>query len=527
MGVKRTILRNVFSNWTGYAVNVVVALLLSPFIVRALGDDLYGFWVLIISLSGYYGVLDMGIRSAVGQYVTRYWAQGDVSGINRTMNTAVVLMSGAAVLVIIASLFISLEIPDWFSTQEEAPWRLQWSVAIMGLGIAIGFPLAVYGSATVATQRYDLSNLIAIAERLISAGMIVWVLGAGYGLLGFSIVITATTLLGATARLMVAFRLLPGLVFSPRAFARSSLAEIAHYGFFSFIIRVADQLIQATSVLVIGAFMTTVAVTYYAIGANLIPYYVAIITGITWTLMPLATAYDAQKDGDGLRRLWLAGTRAAFALSALIAGGLIFLGHDFLSLWMGEKYVLGEPYPSSATILAILAAGYLVRLSNNVGVQVLFGMRRVRLLAALFGAEAMANLVLSVILIHPFGLVGVAMAVVTPMIIIQGLVLPLATSRRLGVPWGLNLCKLFWGGLSVLGVMTGMSLLLSDRLIVTTWTIFMVKAALLTAPAFVCAFWLGTSGQDKTQLLTLIGLRRRPGSKGTTRSSIAGGADAD
>ena len=526
MSVKRTVLRNVLSNWTGYAVSVGVALMLSPFIVHSLGDDLYGLWTLIVAFTGYYGVLDLGIRSGVGQYVTRYWAHRDMPGVNRTMNTAVVLMSGAAALAIAASVVISLGIPSWFPAQGEAPWRLQWSAAILGLGIAIGFPLAVYGSATVATQRYDLSNLIAIVERLASAGLIVWVLRAGYGLLGLSIVTTVISLLGATVRVLVAFRLLPGMIFSPRAFAKSSLAEIAHYGSFSFIIRVADQVIQATSALVVGVFMTTAAVTYYAIGANLIPYYVAIITGVTWTLTPLATAYDAQGDGDGLRRLWLAGTRAVFALSAIVAGGLVFLGHDFLNLWMGEKYVSGEQYASSATVLAILAAGYLVRVSNNVGVQVLFGMREVKLLAVLFGGEAIANLVLSIALVRPFGLVGVALGVAIPMVIIQGIVQPLVLLRRLGVSWGTHVLTLLWGGLAVIGVMAVMSVLLSGRLVATTWIIFALKAALLAVPASAFGFWLGTSAQDKTQLLALIGLTRRPRPNGITRSGVARGADA-
>jgi hypothetical protein len=145
----------------------------------------------------------------------------------------------------------------------------------------------------------------------------------------------------------------------------------------------------------------------------------------------------------------------------------------------------------------------------------------------LFGGEAIANLVLSVLLVRPFGLVGVALAVAVPMVIIQGIVQPLALLQRLEVSWGMHLCKLLWGGLAVIGVMAVMSMLLSGRLVATTWIIFAVKAALLAVPASACAFWLGTSAQDKTQLLELIGLRRRPRPNGTTRSDVARGADAD
>ena len=70
--------RNISSNLAGFLVSAVVALLLSPFIIRTLGDVKYGLWTLLISLTGYYGILDLGVRSAVGHYVTRYWAKNDV-----------------------------------------------------------------------------------------------------------------------------------------------------------------------------------------------------------------------------------------------------------------------------------------------------------------------------------------------------------------------------------------------------------------------------------------------------------------
>jgi len=310
----------------------------------------------------------------------------------------------------------------------------------------------------------------------------------------------------------VAFRLLPGLVFSPRAFARISVAEIAHYGFFSFIIRVADQVIRATSALVIGVFMTTAAVTYYAIGANLIPYYVSIITGLTWTLTPVATSYDAQGDREGLRRLLLDGTRVTFTLAAFIGGGMIFLGHDFLRLWMGEKYVSGEEYTSSATILAVLAAAYLVRMSQSCGLQVLFGMRQVRFLAALFCAEAAANLVLSIALVKPLGLMGVAVASLLPMLLAQGIVLPLFLLRRLGIPLRKYLAHVPWGGLAALAAMGLTCWPVSRYLTADNWPAFILKAIMVSVPAVAAGFIVGITRDEKRSLgRRLVSIARTAG----------------
>jgi len=60
-GATRTI-RNVAANWGGFAFSILVTFFLSPFVVRHLGNGSYGVWTLIGSLTGYLGLLDMGVR---------------------------------------------------------------------------------------------------------------------------------------------------------------------------------------------------------------------------------------------------------------------------------------------------------------------------------------------------------------------------------------------------------------------------------------------------------------------------------
>ena len=56
------ILRNVFSNWGGFVLSAVVNFFLAPFVVRHLGNTLYGVSVLFLALTGYLGMLDLGVR---------------------------------------------------------------------------------------------------------------------------------------------------------------------------------------------------------------------------------------------------------------------------------------------------------------------------------------------------------------------------------------------------------------------------------------------------------------------------------
>ena len=89
----RVILRNICSNWAGYGVAVVIGFLLSPYLVHQLGKTVYGVWTLVASVTGYFGVLDLGLRQSVGRFVTRRVSLEDHEGVNRTMTTAIAMLA--------------------------------------------------------------------------------------------------------------------------------------------------------------------------------------------------------------------------------------------------------------------------------------------------------------------------------------------------------------------------------------------------------------------------------------------------
>ena len=56
---------NALSNWVSLGVNVIIGFVLTPFIIRSLGKTGYGIWTLVCSFVGYYGLLNLGVGSAI------------------------------------------------------------------------------------------------------------------------------------------------------------------------------------------------------------------------------------------------------------------------------------------------------------------------------------------------------------------------------------------------------------------------------------------------------------------------------
>src|SRR5580658_2494500 len=81
-------LKNVLGSWLGLGTTVVAGFALTPYVLHHVGDSAYGVWVLLTAFTGYYGLLDLGLRSATIRYVARHIAVNETDELNRVVSTS-------------------------------------------------------------------------------------------------------------------------------------------------------------------------------------------------------------------------------------------------------------------------------------------------------------------------------------------------------------------------------------------------------------------------------------------------------
>src|SRR5215471_2940086 len=115
--VSSRIIRNFLMNWLAFGTTILAGFLMSPFLVRHLGDSVYGVWILIGSLAGYLGVLDLGVTPSTVKYVAEYRARADQAAMNRVVSSGLVIFSIAGCV----SLVVSLLVAGWFNRIFHSP----------------------------------------------------------------------------------------------------------------------------------------------------------------------------------------------------------------------------------------------------------------------------------------------------------------------------------------------------------------------------------------------------------------------
>jgi len=425
---KRQILKNVGSSWSALAVNVMVGIFLSPFILHHLGDAAFGIWVLIFSVTGYYGLFDLGIRSSVIRYVSKYTATNDRQKLTQFVNTALFSYTciGAASMVITALLSSSIE--HLFNIPPEMHSQARLLLLMVGASVSLSFPLGVFGGMLEGLQRFYILNWTSIGATLARAALIVYCLNRGYGLVTVALITVVLPLLSSILRGIIVFRLCP-VPLSPRHVDRAAFRHMANYGGTTFLVLVASRLRFRTDELVLGTMMSTVAVTWFNIGARIVDYASEFVTSLAQVFVPMSSESEATGNLDRVRKIYIAGNRVCAFLILPITAILIILGKHIIRIWVGARYV-----PHSYPVLVVMIIPFALMLSQAASTRVLFGLGKHQIMAAITVIEGLANLILSIALVPSLGIVGDALGTAIPLTFTCVVFLPRHLKKQIGVP---------------------------------------------------------------------------------------------
>ena len=158
-------LRNVLSNWAGFACASITSFFLSPFVVHHLGNSGYGIWVFLGSLTGYLGLLNFGVRGAVTRYVARFHVEGNHQEASAVTSSALLIFVVAGMLSLLLALVCAAFVLPMFHVSRDYQSAARVVVILGGVNIAVSLIFGVFGGVVAALHRFDLSNRIEIAEQ--------------------------------------------------------------------------------------------------------------------------------------------------------------------------------------------------------------------------------------------------------------------------------------------------------------------------------------------------------------------------
>jgi O-antigen/teichoic acid export membrane protein len=402
-GFRRTIVKNASSNLVRLVGSGIVALLLSPFLVRMLPKDTYGAWAVLLQMTLYVGYLDFGIQTAVARFVAHTHELDDHEQRDGIVSTAFAMLTLAAVLGCILVAVLAWQLPAIFPQMPATLFRpAQIALLLMGGSLALGLPAAVISSLFIGLQRNEIPAGVAIANKFVMALLVTAVVLKHWALAAMGAAVAAANVLSYIGS-YVAWRVWAnGVKIRLSLVSKACARQISSYSATLVVWMVAMLMISGLDLIIVGVFDYK-STAYYAIAATLTNFLAQAHSAMFAALLPASAVLGARGDAHGLGRMLIASTRYGMLILLAMALPLIVAGHFVIRLLAGPDYAL-----HSTAILQVLLIANVIRLCALPYSTLLLGTGQQSKVIISPIAEGITNLVASVAGAYLIGAIGVA-----------------------------------------------------------------------------------------------------------------------
>jgi len=420
-------LRNIGSNWVLTLVTIAATYITTPFIIHTLGQEGYGTWTLIVSMTGFVSLLALGVPMACIRYLAQHVAESNSKKINETIGTCagMYLGVGAAAMVAgaVAGMFFAFyDIPA--SVRTEA----YLAFAIMVLFVSVGFIGLLPEGIMFAHHNFLLRNLVRIGGVVLRLGLTVALLTLRASLVLLATIQLAGFVFDFGVSWLLIRRNYPEVRISLADFDWGMCRRIFSFSVYVLLLSAGGRLSFETDALVIGALLGVGSIAFFAVGNSLILYLMEFVIAIAAVVAPMATKLSTEGKADELREMFLKWSKVALSLT--IGAGLFLsvLGPRFFAWWIAPSYE-----GPTGNVLRILLLSSLVFLpARGVAQPLLIGLGKPQTPTIGFLAAGLLNPGLSLLLARPLGLAGVALGTAIPNILF-GLMIVTVACRELGM----------------------------------------------------------------------------------------------
>ena len=377
---------------------VLSTLLLTPFIIRTLGQAEYGVYRLSAVVNGYLLLLDLGIGNAIVRYVAKFKEEGNILQGRRFFGVATVFYLLIAVLAVIGGILLILIFPSAFAkglTSEEIILG-QKLLSITMINSAVTLGTAVYANILIAYERFTISKGSSIVQIILRMILTYVALRMGLGSIG---IVTVNLIMTILCRGFFIWYVFIKIKLRPmfQGIKISFIKEIVMYSSLILLQTVATTLNSSVDQILLGALVSSssIIIAVYGIGTQIAQYYQSMGSAFTGILMPgIVRMVEHKADAKTLTDEMVRVGRIIFMVLALILVCFILYGKQFVVLWAGEENLQGY------YVTVILMAAYLLIYTESIGSQILWAMNEHKEQAILKISIVVLNIFLTVVLIR-------------------------------------------------------------------------------------------------------------------------------
>lgn len=400
--MKSEIKKGVVLNYSLILVSSLIGIIYTPILVKCLGQSEYGLYSLVNSIIGYMYILDFGLGSAIIVFASK--TKDEKYTLNQLYGMFKTIYAVISIITLILGIILSLNVGSFFGatmTSQELS-KAKILMLILTLNLTLNFATTIYNSIITFNEKFVFQNSLTLIITIIKPFITLPLLILGFKSISLSVITTIVNIGHIYLNYLYCKKKLDIRVKCCKV-DKLLLKQIFAYSFFIFLNAIVDKINWNVDQVILGAVSGTVAVSIYAIAAQINTMYLNFSTAVSNIMLPKISKIVVKKNsGDQINDEFVKVGRIQYYVLFLILTGFIIFGQDFIKIWVGEQYA------TSYFIALILIIPVTVPLIQNLGISILQakGLHKFRSIVYVF--MAIANIFISIPLAKNYGEVGTA-----------------------------------------------------------------------------------------------------------------------
>ena len=328
--------RNLVFNIVTFVINLGISFVLSPYLIKHVGKEAYGFYPLIHSMIGYTTIITTAFGSMGGRFITMAYYKKDYENAQGYFNSVLfanwMLSLAFSLIFLVCFIYLPsiLSIPDYLLTD------VRWLFAISGITMLLGLCTGIFGLGTYVKNRIDLSSSRALVSNVINV-LVIFLL---FYLLKPSIVFVAiagfvAAIFTAFYNIQFKFKLIPELKIAPfKYWSSSKIKELLSSGVWNSINQLSSLLLTQVDLLIANIFVGAAATGDYAV-VKVIPNFIySLLATLSGTFTANFNILYAQEKHDELIHEIKKSIKIVGFFICIPIGFLVVFAQDFFQLWV-------------------------------------------------------------------------------------------------------------------------------------------------------------------------------------------------
>ena len=402
-GRKRATVLQAAGGYVNTGIVIVQGLLLIPLYLYYIGAHTYGLWLASGGILGMLSLMNFGISSLVIQRISHAYAQENFDQTGLYFINAAVIYLGICLLFGAAGWLASYWIPAILNITGNDAELLHMCFQMAVLAMIIGIFNEYLRSFSGALLRPVIPAVSMAIGRVSGIAVTIWMLVNDFGLWSIPVGLVISEGVILSVNLMYALALYQKLEVNMRL-DREIIKDYLLTSPALLMARVGNTVSKESQPLLITILINPEMTTAYMVtrrAADVVFQLLNVIVGsIMGSFSHLAGSGDSDRIINVAKKLLI----LSFSLSAIGFATYVGVNHAFVSLWVGESFVLDQG------IILFIALGFFARTVRGLLGQLLYGLRNFIYPSKVVFLEAFFGVGLAIALLRVIGVIGVPIA---------------------------------------------------------------------------------------------------------------------